>query len=372
MGSILKVDINEIRENIKRYKHSLGQNNKFCAVVKADAYGVGSRRLCSEINDIVDYFAVALEKEFLEIKNYITKPVLILDPIYKNITKLAKRDLEFCVSNICQFEIFYKLAKRNKDVTYKIHLAINSGMNRFGFSNFDEVIKVFKRCQKAQNILIIGIFSHFYQGNNNIIAQMQISKLKSLKTILSLKFDISKINFHIANTDGFEVGKTFNMVRIGLGMFLKHNKNTISLISKIIEIQHIKTNDTVGYNLGFIAKKDMTVAVVSIGYADGIFRNIAGKGFVLINGKFAKILAVCMDSIIVDVTSIEMGLYDDVVLIGKSGNNQIFICDIASWCDTIEYEIMTRISKRVKRVFIGGNLDANHNGKIQSKKTCGG
>ena len=154
------------------------------------------------------------------------------------------------------------------------------------------------------------------------------------------------------------------MVRIGIGMFLKYNKNTIELKSKIIEIQNLKQGETTGYSLGFISENNIKVAVVSIGYADGVLRRIAGRGFVLINEKFCKILAVCMDSIIVDVTNVSVKLCDDVTLIGKSEDKQIFICDIANWCDTIEYEILTRISKRVKRVFVGGTAYANHNRKI--------
>ena len=107
----------------------------------------------------------------------------------------------------------------------------------------------------------------------------------------------------------------------------------------------------------------MKIAVVAIGYADGVFRRLAGRGLVLIKGKFCKILAVCMDSIIVDVSEVKVVLNDKVTLIGKNGTAEIFVCDFALWCDTIEYEIMTRISKRVKRVYIGGR-DANHNRKV--------
>lgn len=363
-GSILKIDLSCIKENIDEYRVRLGENKKICAVVKADSYGLCSRKICKEIDSVVDYFAVSCEKEFLEIKSYITKPVLILDPIYENITKLARLNCEFCVSNIFQFEKILKFSKRNKNIKYKIHLKVNTGMNRFGFMNIEEIFEVFKKVQKTQNIFIIGVFSHFYMGNNKNIADFQLKRFESLKFKLSLQFDVSNIIFHISNTDGFEVGKNLDMVRIGIGMFLKYNQNTIELKSKIIEIQNLKPNETAGYSLGFISENNMKVAVVSIGYADGIFRRIAVRGFVLISGKLCKILAVCMDSIIVDVTNVSVKLCDDVTLIGKSEDKQIFVCDIANWCDTIEYEILTRISKRVKRVFVGGTAYANHNRKI--------
>lgn len=364
MGSILKIDLNCIRKNIEEYKIKLGENRKFCAVVKADAYGFGSKKICREINDLVDYFAVSSEKEFFEIKNVISKPVLILDPIYENITKLAKFNCEICVSNLIQFKKIFMASKRNKNVNYKIHLKINTGMNRFGFCDFKEIAEVFYLSQKTQNIFIIGAFSHFYMGNNKDIANFQIKKFEDVKFWLGQKFDVSNIIFHISNTDGFEIGRKFDMVRIGLGMFLKHNKNCIELKSKIIEIQNVKKGETAGYSLGFIAERNMKIAVVSIGYADGILRCITGRGMVLVGGKFCKILAVCMDSIIIDITDVKTKLFDDVIVIGKSGDKQIFVCDIARWCDTIEYEILTRISKRVKRVFVGGTIHANYNRKV--------
>ncbi len=373
MNSLLKINLDGIIANIKNYKAKLKSHQKFCAVVKADAYGFGLKKICKAINDEVDYFAVATMEEFVRARAVSDKPIILLAPIYKNITKLAGFNAEFCVSNKFQFEQILKFSERNLDIKFKIHLAVNTGMNRFGFNSLKEIEQLLLKVQKTQNISIYGVFSHFYMGNNAILAEIQSLKLNAVKNLLSQKIDISKIIFHISNTVGFENEKSFDMIRIGLGMFLKYNNQQFSLISKIIEIQNIKAGDTTGYGLGFVANINMNVAVVSIGYADGIMRNLAGKGYVLVAGEFAKILAVCMDSIIIDVTDIDAKLLDEVVLIGKSGDKQIFVCEIASWCDTIEYEILTRISKRVKRVYLGGKSSANHNGQIQSKKTsCGG
>ena len=369
MESLLKIDIDKILINIKNYKKQMLFGQKFCAVVKADCYGLGVKKIAYEIEEVVDYFAVSSKKEFLELRKIVTKPILILDPIYKNITILAKKCCEFCVSNFYQLDKIILLSKKNKSVVYKIHIAFNTGMNRFGFQDYKDVLLVFELIKKVQNIVVIGIFSHFYLGNNEETVKIQSHKLNQLKSILSLNFDVSKIIFHISNTEGFKNEKRFDMIRIGLGLFVCNNKSCFSLESKIIEIQEIKKHDTAGYGLRFIAEKDMKLAVVSIGYADGIPRAIAGSGFVLVNGKFAKVIAVCMDSIIIDISLIDAKICDDVVIIGKSGDNNIFVCDVASWCGTIEYEIMTRVSKRVKRVYIGGIRDAGNNWKIQSKKT---
>ncbi len=356
MDSILKIDLDVIIENIKRYKSELLPNQKFCAVAKADCYSLGARKICWAINDYVDYFAVASRKEFFAINKLVTKPILLLTPIYKSITILAKRNCEFCVSNLKEFLIFERLAKRNKNVLYKIHIAINTGMNRFGFCGISEIEIILNHIQKTQNIVICGVFSHFYAGNCKILVENQIKKLEKFRKYLLSKIDCDNIVFHISNTSGFEFCDKFDMVRIGLGMFLNNNKSCFSLSAKVLEIQKLKAGETAGYGLKFLAEKNMKIAVVSIGYADGISKSVAGKGFVLIKGTRCKILAVCMDVIIVDVLGVDAKIQDEVVLIGVSEHEQIFVCEMASWCDTIEHEIMTRLSRRIKRVFIGGSL----------------
>lgn len=342
---------------------------KFCAVLKADAYGLGAKKICSEIDDIVDYFAVSSEKEFFEINKLVTKPILLLDPIYENITNLAKQNCEFCVSNSSQFNLILSLAEKNKDVNFKIHISFNTGMNRFGFTKIKDVFKIFSKVEKTQNLSIFGVFSHFYQGNQEIFVKIQSEKFSSLHFYLSKKFNLNNCLFHISNSSGFFHERQFDMFRIGKGMFCFNNKDVFSLETKIIEIQTLKKGETVGYGLAFFASKKSRVAVCAIGYADGFPRRMAGVGKVLINGKFCKVLAVCMDSVIVDISYANAKLLDTVTIIGKNGNKQISCCKMALWCGTIDYEIMTGISKRVERVYIGENY-ANHHRKIQSEKAC--
>ena len=191
MSAILKVDLNSIRKNILKYKSNLSEARKICAVVKADCYGLGSKIICREIDECVDYFAVSSEGEFLEIQNIVSKPVILLTPIYENITLLAGYGLEFCVSNKTQFERFLIFAKQNINIKIKIHIAVNTGMNRYGFSKISDIFEIVNKCQKTQNISIIGVFSHFYMGDNKNISNFQLHKLTEIKNCLSDKFDIS-------------------------------------------------------------------------------------------------------------------------------------------------------------------------------------
>lgn len=368
--SELKIDLLQIRKNIIEFRKQISSNQKLCAVVKADAYGLGAKNICLAIDDLVDFFAVSSADEFFEIKKKTKKQIIILDPIYENITKLAKSSCNFCVSNFDYFKMIIDKSKSQPNVEFKIFVAINTGMNRFGFREYKDIEKVFKIVEKTQNVSIFGVFSHFCCGNDEIFAKTQSDKLLNIKDKLSKKFDLFNVCFSISNTAGFNFGKQFDMFRIGIGLFLNKNYSCFSLESKIIEIQQVFAGETVGYGRLFLAGKNIKVAVCQIGYADGIMRKLAGVGYVLICGKYSKILAVCMDSIIVDITNIDCKIGDTVTIIGKNGDKQIFVCDVAGWCDTIEYEIMTRLSKRIKRVYFVGETYANNNRKISCKETC--
>jgi len=342
--------------NVKNIKNRLESNQKLCVVLKANAYGLGAKKICKTLSSVADYFAVSSVAEFFEIRWLTNKPILLLDPIYENITKIASFGCEFCVSNLTQFELVKKEAKRHKNIVYKIHIKLNTGMNRFGFKNLDDVLKVVEDSLKTQNIFISGVFSHYFDAKSTKFAKKQLLLMENIKEELAGRFGLKRTIFHISNSDGLEKFCRFDMARVGMKVYDDSKFETIKWHSKVIEIQEIKSGETAGYSSAFVAKKDTKIAVVQVGYADGIMRRIAGRGFVLIRDKFCKILAVCMDSILVDVTNRKVELYDDVILIGKDQENQIFICDVASWCDTIGYEVITNISSRVKRKYKSGEI----------------
>ena len=337
-------------------KKKLKENQKLCVVVKADAYGLGAKKICKTLSPVVDYFAVSSVKEFFEIMSLTKKPILILDPIYENITKVARFGCEFCVSNLVQFEQVLKESKRNKKVAYKIHIKINSGMNRFGFNSLDDIMKVLELSSKTQNIFVSGVFSHFFDAKSPEFAEKQLKFVSNIKDIITKKYYSKRTIFHISNSDGLDDFCEFGMARVGMKIYDDTHFETLKWKSKVVEIQTLKRGETTGYSRCFVAKKTTKIAVVQVGYADGIMRRIAGRGFVLIHDNFCKILAVCMDSIMVDITGLDACLYDDVILLGRDKENQIFICDIALWCDTIGYEIITRISQRVKRKYKSGEI----------------
>lgn len=372
VNSVLEINLDAIKCNVLDIKKRLIDGQKICAVVKADAYGLGSKNISKYLDEFVDYFAVSSANEFFDIKKYVTKPILILDPIYdkKVVLKLILSGAELMISNMIEFETIRSIVIKTK-LNTKIHLCLNTGMNRFGFKDEDAIEKVIEEIKKTQKISIVGVFSHYFEANNENFAKMQFELFEKFKNKINLKLNNNPI-FHLSNSDGVLFKNGFDMARVGMALLNDKSYQTITLKSKIVEFQNLKKGESAGYSACFVANRKTKLAVVSFGYADGIFRNISGRGYVLVNGKYAKIVAVCMDSILIDVTGISAKIFDDVILIGKSGKSQIFICDMACWCDTISYEIFVKISKRVKRkYYLEGRVYAGHNRKVSCKKIGG-
>ncbi len=352
--SKLEIYVNEIKNNINLVKRCLNKNEKYCFVAKANCYGLGIK-LCEYVEDEVDCFAVSSANEFLELKKLVKKDIIILDPIYENITNCIKENAILTVSNKeCLKKLISKVFKQK--AICRIYLAINTGMNRFGFSSLREFSEVIEIIKKTQNIEILGVFSHYYSGNQANCVNLQNKIFKKFQRYIASKISNSLV-CHIAASDAainfsYEKDKNNSLVRIGMGNYSDKYFGTIKLKSKVIEIQKLRAGDSAGYGKIFTASSACTLAVVAIGYGDGIFRNIVKKGYVLINDYYCKIVAVCMDAILVDVTFADAKIGSEVLLIGRQKKNQIFICDIASWCDTIDYEIIVRLSDRIERKFI--------------------
>lgn len=349
-NSVLVVNISVIKNNIKDIKRKMKPNQKLCMVAKANCYGLSPKRLCRELDSEVDYFAVSQPSEFFKIKSQTTKPIIVLCPVYSGLKRLIKNNAHLTV---CNFESLYEVCKTaiSLDEECYIHVAVNTGMNRYGFKNFDEFKTALRVLNRTENIKIAGVFSHYHSAENEQYADFQYDKFLEFKCESLCEINHC-IDFHISASDGLKYKNGFDMVRVGMSVYTDKNYPTVTLKSKVLDLQKLEVGEVAGYNAVFKATKKTTLAVVGIGYADGIFRNIMGKGHVLIHGQKASIVAVCMDSILVDVSDIKVKVNDNVIIIGKSGKEQIFICDIASWCDTIDYEILTKITSRVKRKYI--------------------
>lgn len=358
-ANILDVNISKIRNNIKKIKEKT--NSKFFAVVKANAYGLGADVISREIEKDVDMFCVANIDEAIELRLCgIKKDILVFGYIpTSSYHYLEKYNI---IATIYNFDI----AKEIEKSKYKIraHIKLETGHNRIGFQNTDESIEQIKEILKIENILIEGIYSHL--SNADIIEDTYSEKQNNIfLEILNKLPESDKWIKHLSNSAGsLKYDYIYDAVRIGISMYGVYpswdfDKSIIDLEcsfelrSSISHIKKIKAGESVSYGRRFIANSDMRVATVSIGYADGYSRRNSGKAYVLIKGKKCPVIGtITMDQLMVDISNVECNLRDEVILIGKSKGVEIGVYEVASWSDTISYEVMTSISRRVPRNYI--------------------
>jgi len=341
--SNLKNNVSKIINFYNNYKYYFG-------VVKASSYGLdGLKTIDAVIKGGCNYLAVATLEEALEIRKE-TKDIPILCfgiiPI-ANIEDVLENDITITVASL---DYLKELVKLNLNI--KVHLKINTGMNRLGINNKKEVNDIIEEIKNSK-IFLEGIYTHIYNANSKDDYLKQITKFRKIVRDIDLK---SIPIIHIPASEAlvnYEKLDFVNGCRLGIIMYgfttnyILDLKSIISLKSEVIQINELRSGDTVGYNAAYRVNKDTRIAVVAIGYADGIIRKNTGR-FVFINNKAYKIVGnICMDMLFVEVDDIvKVG---DEVLIIKDNNH---ILDIAKHIDTIPYEILCNVNKRVPRVYI--------------------
>ena len=360
LGEILK-NLNSIKSAIKK--------TKICAVVKANAYGFGYKKICYLLRNSVDYFAVSCLKEFLDYKELeINVPCLILSPLNKKDMLVAiENGAEITLTSVESLKCAQEIAKK-KNRRVNAHLKLDTGLSRYGISDVQHLNRFLEALKNSNRVELIGVYSHALDGYNEKQTNLQIENFKrSIEIIRSKGYNPIK---HFASTSLLNTKESlFDMVRIGFGLYYQNDKSNHRLESSIVEIKTLKKGQSVGYKSEFKAKKQTQIAICAIGYADGIPRNIVKHGYVLIKGVKCKVVAIFMDSIAVNIgdnSFINVG--DSVVFFGNIDQHRLSVCEMALNCDTIPYEIYSRISSRVKRIY-KWRKNAGYNRKVSSKKT---
>lgn len=350
----LEVDLNIIRNNAKEIKNKLPEKTKLCAVVKSNAYGLGVKEISDALYGVVDYFAVSDAEEFKVLTSQnICTPCLVLMPMFRylDIKNVILGEGELTVTTFKNLMFIDKVAKAlNKKA--KVHIKIDTGMNRFGIKSTEKLEYFVENLKKTSNIDIIGVFSHLFCASNSKISKRQLMSFNKKITVLT-KNCIFPI-YHLANSGGVNLGKKFwlDMVRVGIDLYLANNP--ISFKAKVLEIKKAYPGEYVSYGLSAKQRQGKVLAVVSAGYSSGISRRFKNGGKVIINAEYAPVVGdICMDAFMVDITNIKsVKIGDSVTIIGSDENLSIFTDDIADVCGTISYEILTGISERVKRKYI--------------------
>ena len=239
---------------------------------------------------------------------------------------------------------------------YPIHLKVDTGMRRLGFESH-EINDLISLISKQQEIQIASVFSHLASSENNLdksFTSRQIDQFTAICNDIEAQTN-NPILKHILNSSGIinYPEAQFDMVRLGIGLYGIGNEklqNCSSLKSTISQIKNVPAGESIGYNRSYFADKTMRIAIVAIGYADGLNRALSNKkGCVYIHGEKANIIGnICMDMCMVDISHIEAKEGDEVII----WNTQKHILNLAEKLNTIPYEILTNVSQRVKRVFV--------------------
>ncbi|HMT09583.1 MAG TPA: alanine racemase, partial [Pyrinomonadaceae bacterium] len=371
--TVATIDLDALAFNFHSSKRFIGEDIRYLAVVKANAYGHGAvacaRRLESEG---VDWFGVALVEEGVELRNAgITKPILVLGGFWSGQENdVIDRDLTPAISTINQLELLETAAAARSE-NINVHIKIDTGMMRIGvrWTEFDEFAA---RVSTCEHLTVEGVMTHFAAADDLAETsftdeQMQrfdlcVSKLRSL--------GIEPEIIDLANSPG-AVGHPKarrQMVRLGGILYglggdvlakeidKPELRPVMSLRSKVAMLKQVQAGETIGYGRSFKTDRDTTIAVIPIGYADGLPRSLSSNGSMLIRGHIAPILGrVSMDWTVIDVSEIEGVLAgDEVTLLGTDGDHRILAENIAAITNTISYEITCGIGPRVSRLVIGG------------------
>lgn len=344
-----EIKLSSICENYKSISEYV--KKPIIAVVKADAYGHGALETAKALDSAgVEIFAVACINEAKILRNGgIKKPIIILGVTYEEcVPELMEYDLIQSVPSVDYAKV---LAEKAPSVP--VHIKVDTGMGRLGVKTADEVREI------AKLLNVEGIFTHFADSDNEDLSYTISQRDKFLKII-----EDSGVKFkyrHAANSAAVIHCKgtlNFDAVRPGLILYgvypdSRHDniklKPAMSVFTRVADVREIKVGESISYGRTFVAEHDMTVAVLPIGYADGLPRALSNKGKFFLNGKTVPIIGrVCMDLCVVDVTDCAAKPGDVAELFGQN----ITVDSVSDAIDTISYEIITGIAKRVPRVYV--------------------
>lgn len=358
--TVLDVDLDAIVHNFNFYRSRLNADTKMVCMVKADAYGTGSPEVAKTLQyHQCDYLAVAVPEEGVILrKEGVSMPVIVLNAEVGGFEELSTYNLEPEVYNFRILDAYIKEAKIQGIANYPIHIKIDTGMHRLGFTQGD-IQELISRIKSQSGVRIQSVFSHLAASESWAFDEFTSQQINTFKTITkelsdNLPYPIYR---HILNSAGIErfPKEQLDMVRLGISLYgvsasgLDGLRNVCTLKTTILQIKHIPKGETVGYGRKGKIEKDSTIATIRIGYADGLDRRFGnGVGSVIVNGQKVPIVGnVCMDLTMIDITGVDAKEGDAVIIFGEGQS----VTELADKIGTIPYEILTSVSHRVKRIF---------------------
>ena len=363
-GTVLEINLDAVAHNLNHFRSLLRPQTKIMAMVKAFAYGSGSAEIASLLQfHRVDYLAVAYADEGVLLReNGITLPIMVMNPSMETFRQLIDYQLEPEIYSPRILQELLDFLEEN-DHSARIHVKVETGMNRLGFEP-QHIAELVQTLRQHPRLHVAAIFSHLAASENpqhHGFTLRQIARFETVSSEIAKPLGYQPMR-HILNSAGIThyPDAQFDMVRLGIGLYgvgtnadeQMHLQTVGTLKTTVSQIKRVKAGETVGYGRRGNVLTDSTIATIAIGYADGFDRRFSlGKGKVWINGHLAPVIgSVCMDMTMLDITNIPAQEGDTVVVFGA----ELPVQQLAAWANTIPYEIMTGISERVKRVFFAG------------------
>ena len=361
--TFVEIDLSAVRHNVMQYKSMLHPDTKVLAMVKAQSYGSGVEKMAAFLEQQgINALGVAYADEGVELrKQGITLPILVMNAEEEGFDDCIQFQLEPAVYSFHQLDTFIRTLIDHGCSDYPIHIKIDTGMKRLGFE-LGEIESLCAQLSAQPEVHVKSVYSHLADADNRRDKRFTEHQIKHFHQASQLLARHLNYHFdrHILNSEGAAnfPNAQFEMVRLGIGMygisgnstFAKKLQPAIRWCSAISQVKQIHKGESVGYSRSFIATEPMSIAVIPVGYADGFRRSLGnGKGGVYIHETYCPTVGrVCMDMIMVDVSGLHVKEGDLVEIIGKKQN----IVQFASAMETIPYEVMTSISKRVHRVYL--------------------
>ncbi|KFH26756.1 alanine racemase [Helicobacter pylori] len=373
-ASFVEVNTASLRHNFSAVKSIVPKDAHIMAVVKANAYGAGAIK-ASEIflQEGAHYLGVATLDEALELRSHFSKtPILILGySPNSNASMLIDNDLSAMIFSLEQAEVFSQMALKSQK-RLKIHLKIDTGMHRLGLEPNFKSIEIIKKIRALKGLEVEGIFTHLSNADAKIKTHAK-NQMKAFNAFLEQLLD-QKIEFqyrHAYNSAGIlslcngNENRLLNLYRPGIMLYgfypsngMKETcptilKNVISLKAQIVQIRSVKKGEFIGYGEHFYTNEETLVGVLALGYADGLMRALGNRIQVAINNQLAPLIGkVCMDQCFVKLNNIQAKEGDEVILFGDKSAKANDASEIAALLNTIPYETISTLSKRLERVYI--------------------
>jgi alanine racemase len=356
----LEINLDALVHNLHYYRSLLKPETRIMVMVKAFSYGSGSYDIANILQfQRTDYLGVAFVDEGVALRQSgINLPVLVMSPEPGSYDQIIKYNLEPEIYNFRSLELFHEAVISNQEISYPVHIKIDTGMHRLGFAE-SETEKLCDKLAEYKNLKVVSVFSHLAATDepaHDEFSKMQIEKFEntSYRIIKALGYKVLR---HVLNSSGIErfTFAQFDMVRLGIGLYgISYSaqdklKNVSSLKSTISQVKKIPAGETIGYGRMGKLRGQGIIGIIPVGYADGLNRKLGnGRGRFLIKNKLVPTVGnICMDMCMADISETDAREGDEVIIFGDDYQ----VTELARQLETIPYEILTGISERVKRIY---------------------